>query len=210
MPSLLAYCRAGAMARVDNRVVAKRKQHGSYRCKQHLHVASGQIGAADRSSKERVADEEIRSTGSNPANLKTYAARAMSRRVMPCHLVIAEGDLLSVFVKNVDWWWWFDPQAEQPAHLDGAIIEKKIVAVQIDRCATGTFGRRHSRHVIHVGVREEDVPDRELFAVRGVEKLLHFIAGIDHDGFSCLLAAEDETVLEERTDRTRLNYHGWP
>jgi hypothetical protein len=62
--------------------------------------------------------------------------------------------------------------------------------------------------MIHMGVREKNVSNRQLFAVSDVEKLLHFIAGIDQDGFPRPLTAKDEAVLEERTDRACLNYHG--
>ena len=48
------------MTWMNDRLVTQRKEHLRDGSHQHVVVAARKIGAADRSGKERVADEEIR------------------------------------------------------------------------------------------------------------------------------------------------------
>jgi len=69
--------RVGAVSRMDNRVVAEGEEHRADRCDERVIVAAGQIRAADRARKERVADEQILSLLAFLADLQTDASRAV-------------------------------------------------------------------------------------------------------------------------------------
>jgi hypothetical protein len=85
-----------------------------------------------------------------------------------------------------------------------------IVAMQIDRDAERTLGGRHTRHVVDMRVRKQDMAYRELLAPGERQKARHLIARIDDHGVARPLAPDDETILEERTDGLALHYHGTP
>ena len=61
--------------------------------------------------------------------------------------------------------------------------------------------------MIEVRVRQEDVADRQTPALHGREQLIHLVAGIHDDALMRVLAADDESVLEEGLDRRVLQDH---
>ena len=63
----------------------------------------------------------------------------MARRVVDARLVGAERDHLRRRVEHVDRRLRLDLQAEHRAHLDRALVEEQIVAVQIDRHVSARF-----------------------------------------------------------------------
>ena len=98
-------------------------------------------------------------------------------------------------------------QAEHLPMLDHALVEKQIVAMQIDRDPERAFRGRDAGDVIDVCVRQQDMADRQRFAVGKREQLAHGVAGIDQDRFARALAADDEAVLHERTAGFDVDYH---
>ena len=101
----------------------------------------------------------------------------MARRVVRPRLVRAEGDGLTGHVKDVDRRLRFDGEAEHRTRLHGPLVEKQIVAVQIDRHAKRTLRRRHAGDVVDVRMRQQDVADRQRVPVRECEQRRHFVAG---------------------------------
>ncbi len=61
--------------------------------------------------------------------------------------------------------------------------------------------------MIDVRVREQNVFDHQLLAFRKRQEGGDFVTRIDQHRFPRRLAADDEAVFEERTDRLRLQYH---
>ena len=87
------------------------------------------------------------------------------------------------------------------ARLDRAVVEEQIVAVQVDRHAERALGRGDAGDVIDVRVRQEDVPNRQRPPLGERQQRRDLVARIDEHGLVRLLAADDEAVLEEGTDR---------
>ena len=85
-------------------------------------------------------------------------------------------------------------------------VEKQVVLVQVDRYRELSFGRADTCDVIDMGVREEDVTDRERFPVRECEQPGHLISRIDDDRLTRAFASHDEPVLEEGPHGLRLDY----
>ena len=86
-PPLLPDGRRRTVARIHLRIVAERKENPADRIDQRLVVAARQVGPADRSGKERVADEE-RLAGRSPlSHLQADAARTVAGRVVGPHVV---------------------------------------------------------------------------------------------------------------------------
>ena len=92
--------------------------------------------------------------------------------------------------------------------VDGALVEKEVVAVEVDGHVERALGCRHAGDVIDVRVREKDVLDRERPPLGKRQQIVDFVAGIDQDGLAGSLAADDETILHERAHRPGLQYHG--
>ena len=130
----------------------------------------------------------------------------MARRVVRPYLVAAERDDLIRGIEHVGRRQSLDAEPEHRALLHRALVQKEIVAVQIDRHAERTLGDPNAGHVIDVGVRQEDVPDRERVALGEGEQAGDFVAGIDQHGVTRLVAADDEAVLEERSDGLCFDY----
>ena len=93
-----------------------------------------------------------------------------------------------------------------PAHLDRPLVEEQVVAMQVDRHAERALGGGDAGHVIDVGVGEQDVPDRELPLAGERQQRGDLVARIDEDGLAGVRARHHEAVLEERPDRSRLDY----
>src|SRR5258708_2266696 len=62
-------------------------------------------------------------------------------------------------------------------------------------------------HVVDVGVRQEDMTDRQPISLGEREQQADFVARIDDRGLPRLFAAHHVAVLQERADRLALNYH---
>ena len=90
--------------------------------------------------------------------------------------------------------------------LDGPLVEEQVVAMQIDRHAERALRRGHAGHMIDVGVREQDVANRQLSLAGQRQQIRHLVAGIDENRLRVRRARHHEAVLEERPDRLRLDY----
>src|SRR5438309_11647780 len=90
------------MARPDDRVVRKGKQYVANRAEQSREISAGQIGAPDRSGKERVADEQGDVVVIVPVHGKADATRTMTWRMKHAYLVPAESQNGVGLVKAID------------------------------------------------------------------------------------------------------------
>ena len=169
-------------------------------------VAAGKIGPADRSGKQRVADEQVLAGVRRRANLQAHAAGTMPGRVMHRHGIVPEADDLAGCVEVIDRRLTFGRDAEHPAHLDRTVVKEQVVPVEVDRCIERALGSRDPSHVVDVGVRQEDVSNRELSFAGDLQKVGDLVAWIDENRLAGVWTGDDKPVLEEGPDRARLDY----
>src|SRR3954447_9747120 len=79
--------------------------------------------------------------------------------------------------------------------------------VEIDGNAERALRAGDAGDVVEMGVRQQDVLNREHLTLRDLQQLVQFVAGIDQHGIARLLTTQDEAVLEEGGDRSSLDYH---
>jgi CheY-like chemotaxis protein len=139
-------------------------------------------------------------------HLEADPARTMTRSVKGARLAVAERDDLPRRVEHVDWRRRIHAQTEHHAHLDGALVEKEIVAVEIHGHTQRPLCGADAGDVIDVSVSKENVADRERLPVRKCEQAGNLISRIDHHGITRALAPDHESVLEEGPDGLRLDY----
>ena len=171
-------------------------------------IAARQIGSADGPCKQRVADIQIFAHLAGFSDLKTDTARAMSRRVVRARFKPPEGNDLTRLVVNIDRRLRLNLQAEDRSVLDGVVVQKLIVAVQVHRHAESFLRRCDARDVIDVSMRQQDVTNRQPVPLDERQQALDFISRIDDHRFPGFLAADDEAVFHERADGAALDYHG--
>ena len=70
--------------------------------------------------------------------------------------------------------------------------------MQPDRHAERLLRGRDAGDVIEMGVGQQDVADREPVLLDRRQELVDLVAGVDDDALAGVLAADDESVLEER------------
>jgi len=195
------------MSRVHVGVVTKRKQDGPYGSDQRGMVATRQVRASNRSGEQRVADEQVlddRRAGT--AHLEADPAWTMTGRVKRACLAVAEWDDLARRVEHVHRRRRIHAKAEHLAHLDGTLVEKQVVTVEVDGDANRPLSSADAGHVIDVRMGEQNVADRKCLPVRQCEQAGDLISRIDQHGVTGALAPDHEPVLEERPDRLRLDY----
>ena len=132
----------------------------------------------------------------------------MTRRVVRPHFAGAEHDDVARRVEHIDRRLGLDRQAKHRPRLDGALVEKQIVPMQVDGRAEESLRGRHAGDVIDVGVGQQNVPDRQRVAPGERQQACHLVAGINEHGVPGLFTADHEAVLEEWADGLTLNYHG--
>ena len=195
------------MAWVDPGVVSKRKQHRADGADERRVVAAGQVRAADRASKQRVADEEVQPSLARPRNFEADAAGTMAGCVVRTGFEIAERYRFSGSVEAVNRRRRrVDLQPEVPSLLDRALVEKQVIPVQVHGHTERQLCRADACHMVHVRVREQDVRDRDAFTRNELEQPVHLIARIDQHALARTRAGDNKTVLVKRADGLRLDY----
>ena len=176
-------------------IVTKRKQDGPDGGDQRCVVATRQVGASNRAREQRVADEQVLDARrARAAHLEADAARTMTRSVMGARLAVAERDDLPRRVEIVDWRRRIHAKTEHHAHLDGTLVEKEVVAVQIHGDTQRPLCGADAGHVVDVSVGEQNVPDGEPLPVRKCEQGRHLISRIDHHGITRALIDYDAAL----------------
>jgi CheY-like chemotaxis protein len=173
-------------------------------------VSSGQVGASDGAGKQRVSDKQI---GRRIPRARTFnhrqtdAAGTVPGGVVRGDVEVSERDdvargVEAIHVRQRV----LEAQAEHLRLLGGGIIEEEVVAVEVHRRPQREPGRADSRHVIDVGVGQQDVCDADCRARDVLEQALHLVAGINQDPFLCARAGDHEAVLEEGRHGLGLDY----
>jgi CheY-like chemotaxis protein len=198
------------MPRVNDCRVVKCEQDLADRRDQRLVVTAGKIRSANRSGKQRVADEQVFSSFPLTANLQADAAGTVPWRMMRPRLAGSESNRLARRVEDVNRRWRLAPQAEHLTRFDRPFIEKQIVGVEVNRHVQGTFRRCHAGDVIDVRVRQQDVANRKGVPLGKRQQAADLVARIDEHGLTRRLAADNEAVFHEGTNGLSLNYHDQP
>lgn len=97
-------------------------------------------------------------------------------------------------------------EAEEHALFDGLLVEKEIVAVQMNRGTKRTLGYADAGHMVDVRMRQQNVRDRDVLTRDELEKSVDLVAGIDEQPLTRSRACHDEAVLVERSDCLGLDY----
>ena len=188
-------------------IVTKRKQNSPDGGDERCMVATRQVRASDRSREQRVADEQVLDDRrARTAHLEADSAWTMTRGVKRASLAAAERDDLPRRIELVDWRRRIHVKTEHHAHLDGTLVEKEVVTVEIHRDTQRPLGSADAGHVIDVSVGEQNAADRQRLPVGEGEQASHLISRIDQHGITRALAPDHESVLEERPDGLRLDY----
>ena len=119
---------------------------------------------------------------------------------------VAETERVAGLIEVVDWRWGVNPQSEQQSVLDRLLVEKQIVAMEVDRQIERAFCRSDAGDVVDVRVRQQNMRQHDVLTDSKLEQRVHFIAGIDQHAFARARTRHHETVLEERPHRLRLDY----
>ena len=191
------------MAGMNDRIVTERKQHPGDRSHQHVVIAARKIRPADSAREERVAHEQV------AVQLKAYTSRAVPRRVVDTHGVVAERDRVAA-VKDVDVRRLRDLDAEQLSLLDGTLVERQVVPMQVDGRLERLLRLRDPGHVIEVGMRQQDVRDRQPVLLDEGDQLIRLVSRIDDDRLTRARTSHDKPVLEQWPDRARFKNHYHP
>jgi hypothetical protein len=120
--------------------------------------------------------------------------------------LLSEGDGFGA-VKQVNRRRLFDGDAKHPTLLDRELIERKVVAMKVNRNRKGLPDFADSRHVIEMGVRQENLRHREAMPGNEIDELAGFISRIDDDRLTRLVASDDEPVLEEWSHGSSFENH---
>ena len=99
-----------------------------------------------------------------------------------------------------------DAKAEHLAHGDGLLVEEEIVAVETDRHVEGGLRRGDTGDVIDVRMGQQNPADVDRALGGETQETVDLVARIDDDPFTRLGTRHHEAILEERTDRLRLDY----
>ncbi len=121
----------------------------------------------------------------------------MARGVMDAHFVAAERDRFRQVVERIDRRLRLDPNPEHHSLLHDGVVQRTVVGMQHHRGSRRRPGAADAGDVIEMGVRQQDVLDRQLLARDEVEQLVDRLAWIDDDAFARLLASQDVAVLHE-------------
>lgn len=130
----------------------------------------------------------------------------MPRGVVDGRRTTAKANRLALRVEAIDRRLRLDREAEHAPHLDRPFVDEQIVAMQVNRHIERALGGGHAGDMIDMRVREEDMTNRQVPLAGDGQESRDFVAGIDEDGLPCRWARHHEAVLEERLDRTRLDY----
>ena len=195
---------------MHDRLVAKRKQHVPDRPNQRVVIAAGQVGAPLCTGARDQTLKQLPSWFALLSNLQADAAGTVTGRVVRPHFTGSERDDLARLVIGVDRRRRLDAHAEHGTGLHRLIVEKDIVAVQIDRHIEGALRGRDAGDVIDVSVGEQYVADRQPLPIGKPEQAGTLDARIDEHRLARRFAADDEAVFQELSNSLPLNYHDQP
>jgi CheY-like chemotaxis protein len=119
---------------------------------------------------------------------------------------IAKPDHFARRIKVINGRLRLDVETEQPSMLDSVLVQEQIIAMQGDRYVEHAFGPRHAGDMVHMGVGQQNLRERDLLSRGKLEQAVDFVARIDEHALSRSGAGDDKSVFEEWADRLRLDY----
>ena len=130
----------------------------------------------------------------------------MTRCVMRLGDKITEADELTGRVETIDRRRLLDLQAEHPRVKGRLVVQRQIVAMEVNGNAKRAFRLADAGDMIEVGVRQQDRGQCDPFASRKLEQRLDLVARINEHAFPRPGAGHDKAVLEQRAYGLRLDY----
>jgi hypothetical protein len=125
--------------------------------------------------------------------------------VQHAYVVPAETQCLAVLVVAVDRRLWLDPDPEHVPLLDDVFVQELVARMKPHGNVQSASGSRNTRHVIEVGMRQQDVRDRQLVMDDRRKQFVDLIARVNDDAFAGVFASDDEPILEEGLDGPALD-----
>ena len=189
------------MARVHDSLVGKTEQHLTDRPQERRQAAARQVRAANRPGKQRVTDEKRPPGVAVATDGEADAAWTVAWRVVDPRRIFAERPGALTVIELVDRRLRVDLEPERLSLLHDRLVQEVVVAVQHDRRAERFLRPADAGDVIEVGVRQQDVANREPVVSDRLEEQFDVVARVDDDAFPGVLAAQYEAVLLEGRDR---------
>lgn len=183
------------------------EQHISDRGDQRVEVATGQIGTADRTRKERVSHEQLTDRLPLSADGETDTAGTVTGRVRHINRQVAERERLPLGVELVGRGRLHRLHAEHPRLLGGALIQEQVVLVQPHVDTERILRSTHTGDVIEMCMREQNHPHSHALPLHDPQLLHHGIARVDEDGLPGVFAGDDVTVGVEGGRSGRPDVH---
>ena len=192
------------MAGEDDGSVGQREQLVVDGAEERGAVAAGKVCAADGAGEERVAGQQqvLR------REIEADAALGVAWGEEDAAGDIGDGYELAVVegvVGRVD----FGGGAAEPSGLDvHHLDQREVVLVVEDGRAGEGLETRGTCDVVDVSVGDEDLLDGEIVSLEESEDAQNLVSGIDDDGFTGGLVAEDGAVALQRANGKDLVDHG--
>ncbi len=130
----------------------------------------------------------------------------MTRRVMDGDGVVAKRDRAAV-VETIDRRRRLHLDTEKRPVLDGVVVEKQILFVQVNGDVLVALGPRHTGDMIDVRMREQDVREIEALPIHDVEQSIDLVSRIDEHSLARPFAGEHEPVFHEGRHRRLVHQH---
>src|SRR5687768_17934019 len=121
-----------SVSRIHAGFVTKAVENACDRTEQRVVISAWQVGATYGTGKQRVADEQVQALLASAADLQAHASRTMSRGVVDEYVVVAERDGTNTLIKLIDGRRLCNLKTEHPPVGRSLLVEKEIVAMQMD------------------------------------------------------------------------------
>ncbi len=185
------------MARHDNGFVGKREQSVVKRAQDLLHGAAGEISAADGSSEESVAGDQL----FLGREIEADAAFGVTGRVQDLCGVCTGRDRLpgsdALIDFNLAGCWHADPVSLRIEHVQQSVV----ILIEQNGGASSGAELHGSANVVDVGVSDHDLLHRQVVFADCFENVVDVVARIDHHRLARGLVADDRAVALQRADR---------
>jgi len=130
----------------------------------------------------------------------------MTWRVVHACFIVAKRDGIGTVVR-VHGRRLADLEPEHRPLLDRHVVEKLIVAMEVDGDVERVFGGGHAGDVIDVSVRQKHGSDLDVEVTHGAQQLIDLIARVNEHRLAGARASHHKTVLVERRHGSYFENH---
>jgi hypothetical protein len=187
----------------DLGLVGKREQPRVNRFEYLFGVASGKIGAADAAGKKRVSSDDHLERN----EVKTDRALRVAGGVDNLGRNAIEADTFGVGEGLIGRSGGGDGHADPAGLLRHHLEQGEIVLIEENGSTREALELERATDVVNVGVRDQDLSEREAVFGQAAVNALNFVTGINDDGFARGFVAEQSAVALQRADGKGLEDH---